>query len=166
MPTPTAPSKTFSITLHNAGDTTMTAIDVPFDPKPVFGKVRAPVVVEVNGYRYRSTIAAMGGPCCFVPLRRSHREAAGVRAGQKVRVTLTLDQRPRTVRTPPDLAAALREAGLMEAFSAMAYTHRREHVEAVGGAKQAATRARRIEACVRMVGERAKRPRRLRPARR
>lgn len=39
-------------------------IPVPFDPKLVFGKVRAPVVVTLNGYSYRSTIASMGnGPC-------------------------------------------------------------------------------------------------------
>lgn len=36
-------------------------VPVPFDPKAVFGKVRAPVNVTLNGYTYRSTIALMGG---------------------------------------------------------------------------------------------------------
>ena len=55
----------------------MCAIRVPFDPKAVFGRVRAPVKVTVNGYTYRSTIAAMGGPVC-IPLRKSHYDAAGI----------------------------------------------------------------------------------------
>ena len=33
-------------------------IPVTFDPAPVFGKVRAPVRVTLNGYTYRSTIAS------------------------------------------------------------------------------------------------------------
>ena len=28
----------------------MCAVPVPFDPKPIFGKVRAPVRVTLNGY--------------------------------------------------------------------------------------------------------------------
>ena len=48
-----------------------------FDPKVVFGKIRAPVKVTLNGHTYRSTIAAMGGPPC-IPLRKSNREAAGL----------------------------------------------------------------------------------------
>ncbi len=32
----------------------LTAIPIPFDPKAVFGKVRAPVVVQLSGYEYRS----------------------------------------------------------------------------------------------------------------
>lgn len=34
---------------------------VPFDPKSVFGKVRAPVSVTVNGYTYQSAIATISG---------------------------------------------------------------------------------------------------------
>jgi hypothetical protein len=49
----------------------------------VFGKVRAPVKVTLNGYTYRSTIATMGGPPC-VPLRKSNREAAGLEGGETI----------------------------------------------------------------------------------
>lgn len=129
---------------------TMTAIEVPFDPRAVFGKVRAPVRVTLKGYSYRSTIGAMGGPY-FIPLRRSNREAAGVKAGQRVRVTLTLDEAPRTVATPADLRNALRNAGLLRTFEAMSYTHRREYVEAISGAKKPETRNRRIQGCLNTV---------------
>lgn len=137
---------------------TMTALEVPFDPKPVFGKVRAPVRVTVGTHTFRSTIAAMGGPC-FVPLRRSNREAAGVTGGQRVRVTLTLDTEPRVVVIPSDLRAALTRAGpaALAAWKTMAYTHQREHAEAIEGAKKPETRQRRIEGCVAAMRERAER---------
>ncbi|MDP9159484.1 MAG: DUF1905 domain-containing protein [Acidobacteriota bacterium] len=61
-------SKTFTAKIVCEGS--MCVIPLTFDPKPVFGKVRAPVKVTLNGYTYRSTIAGMGGPPC-IPLRRS-----------------------------------------------------------------------------------------------
>jgi len=126
-------------------------IPVPFDPRPVFGKTRAPVNVTLNGYTYRSTIASMGnGPC--IPLRRSHREAAGLEGGETLNVTLALDTEKREIKPPPDLAKALKAVpGAWDRWHALSYTHQREHVEAVEGAKQAATRVRRIKAAVALV---------------
>ena len=95
----------------------------------MFGRARAPVVVETGGYSYRSTVANMGNGH-FVPFRRSHREAAGLIEGQPVEVTLTLDAAPRTIDPPDDLRAAL---------------------EAVEGAKKPETRARRVAKCVAMM---------------
>jgi len=69
--------KAFKVTIIRNGS--LCFIPVTFDPGKVFGKVRVPVKVTLNGYTYRSTIASMGmGPC--LPLRRSHREAAGLEA--------------------------------------------------------------------------------------
>lgn len=152
------PARTFTTTIFQDDGTTMTGIKLPFDPKEVFGKVRAPVVVSVGAHEYRSTVFRMNG-CDWVPLRRSHREAAGVKAGQRVRVTLASDDTPRVVKTPPDLGKALRAAGLLAVFQRMSYTHQREHVEAVLDAKKPETRERRIAACVAMVRAKAK-PRR------
>jgi hypothetical protein len=79
--------KTFKATVVRDGS--MCLIPVTFDPRPVFGKVRAPVKVTLNGYTYGSTIASMGeGPC--IPLRRSNREAAGLEGGETLDVTLEL----------------------------------------------------------------------------
>ena len=83
----------------------MCAIPVPFDPKAAFGKVRAPVRVTLNGYTFRSTIAAMGGPM-FIPFRRSHREAARLEGTETLSVTLALDTATRTVTPPADLVRA------------------------------------------------------------
>ena len=48
------------------------------------------------------------------------------------------------VEVPADLAAALAEAGLREAFDRLSFSHRREHVNAITEAKKPETRARRI----------------------
>jgi len=129
----------------------MCYVPVPFDPRPVFGRVRAPVKVTLNGHTYRSTIASMGnGPC--LPLRRSNREAAGVEGGETLQVTLALDTEKRDVEPPPDLVRALKAAApAWDRWRDLSFSHRREHVEAVEGAKRPETRARRIAGAVRML---------------
>src|SRR5690242_18742846 len=89
------PSKTFRSRVVLNGSASF--IPLTFDPKPVFGKVRAPVKVMVTGHTFRSTIAAMGGPP-FIPFRRSNREAAGLEGGEAVTVTLVLDIEERVVQ--------------------------------------------------------------------
>lgn len=137
-----APAHTFTVT-HD--DPFMIAL--PFDPRAMFGRARPPVVVAVNGHVYRSTVAIMRG-CAFVPFRASHRAAAGIKPGAPFEVTLTLDTAPRTVDAPDDLRAALEAAGIWDRWTVLSYTHQREHVDAIGGAKRPETRARRIAACV------------------
>jgi hypothetical protein len=130
-------------------------IELPFDPKPVFGKVRAPVKVTLNGYTYRSTIAAMGGPPC-IPLRRSNREAAGLQGNETLVVRLDLDTDAREVEPPADLVKALKAAPpAWDRWRELSYTHQREHAEAVEDAKKPETRARRIENAVRAIAARA-----------
>ena len=129
----------------------MCFIPLTFDPKPVFGKVRAPVKVTLNGYTYRSTIAAMGGPPC-PPLRKSHREAAGLQGGETVTIRLDLDTDKREVKPPPDLLRALRAIpGGLDRWRALSYTNQREHVEAIEGAKKPQTRDRRFAAAIKMI---------------
>jgi hypothetical protein len=138
-------------------------IEVPIDPKAVFGKVRAPVKVTLNGYTFRSTIAAMGGPPA-IPLRQSNREAAGLKGGQTVEVRLDLDDEPRVVTPPADLVKALKEAPpAWDRWNELSYSHQREHAEAVKGAKKPDTRQRRIENAIAML--KTAKPRRIRTPR-
>jgi hypothetical protein len=124
---------------------------LPFDPKAVFGTVRAPVVVTIHGYTFRSRVVAMGGPIC-VALRESHRKAAGLEGGETVKVLVGLDTAPRTVTAPADLLRALKAVpGALDAWKASSYTHQREHVEAIDAAKKPETRERRVAAAVAMV---------------
>jgi hypothetical protein len=138
--------KRFKATIVRDG--TACFIPLPFDPKEAFGKTRAPVKVTLNGYTYRSTIAAMGGPACVV-LRKSHREAAGLDGTETLDVRLELDTEKREITPPADLAKALQAApSVWSAWNALSYTHQREHVEAIEEAKRADTRARRIQRAV------------------
>ena len=140
------PAQTFQATIVRDGS--ICYIPLPFDPREVFGRVRAPVTVTLNGYTFRSTVAAMGGPAC-IPLRKSHREAAGLNGTETLRVRLELDTATREVTPPPDLMKALaKNAAARARWAALSYTHQREHVEAIEGAKKPETRARRIAAAI------------------
>ena len=139
-------SKTFTTTIYRDGSTCF--IPVPFDPKPVFGRVRAPVKVTLNGFTYRSTIAAMGGTVC-IPLRQSNREGAGLEGGETLAVRLDLDTETREVTPPADLVKALKaKSAVWKGWSALSFSHQREHVEAIEASKKPDTRARRIAAAV------------------
>jgi len=139
----------FKGTLQRAGPAGY--IELPFDPKEEFGKVRAPVKVTLNGYTFRTTIAAMGGPPC-IGIRTSYREAAGLEGGEKVEVRVALDDEPRVVTPPADLVKALKAAPpAWDRWRELSFTHQREHAEAVEGAKKPETRTRRIANAVAML---------------
>jgi hypothetical protein len=154
-------SKTFNATIFREGS--MCFIPVGFDPKTVFGKVRVPVRVTLNGYTYRSTIAAMGGPPC-IPLRRTNREAAGLEGGETIEVRIDLDTDKREVKLPADFAKALRSAPpAFERWRELSYSHQREQVEVIEQAKKPETRARRIDSSVRMLRLMPKKKRKAAP---
>lgn len=143
-------SKTFTTTIVRDGS--MCFIPLTFDPKSVFGKIRAPVKVTLNGYSYRSTIASMGGPPC-IPLRRSNREAAGLEGGETIEVRLDLDTEKREIKPPADFVSALKAAPpAWERWRALSYSHQREHVEAIEEARKPETRARRIQTATGIIG--------------
>ena len=135
----------------------MCFIPLTFDPRDIFGKLRAPVKVTLNGYSYRSTIAAMGGPPC-IPLRKSNREAAGLEGGETIEIRLDLDTDERVVTVPADFARALRAAPPGWArWQELSYSHQREYVEAIEEARKPETRTRRVSAAVREIKARPQR---------
>lgn len=126
-----------------------TGIEVPADVVAALdaGK-RPPVVVNVNGYEYRSTVAPMGGKY-LLPFSADRRKESGIQGGDAIEVDLTLDTAPRTVEVPNDLQSALDASpAAAAAWQTLAYTHRKEHVRSVVDAKKAETRVRRIAAVV------------------
>jgi len=121
---------------------------VPPEIIAAFGPRKRPaVVVTLNGVTYRTTVSVYGGEF-YIGLRSDVREAAKVRVGQMARVKLAPDLEPRTIEVPADLDAALGKARLREAFAGFAYTHRKEYVVWITGAKRPQTRAARIEKTV------------------
>jgi bifunctional DNA-binding transcriptional regulator/antitoxin component of YhaV-PrlF toxin-antitoxin module len=134
----------FQATLERSGRTA-TGIEVPADVVTGLGShKRPPVTVTINGYRYRSTVATMGGRY-LIPVSAEVRRNAGVEAGDELDVDVELDDRPREVTVPGDLAAALdAEPAARAAFDALTYSNQRAHVLSVEGAKAAETRAHRV----------------------
>lgn len=133
----------FRATLELNGRTA-TGIEVPADVLAGLGSHKRPAVtVTINGYSYPSTIGTMGGRS-MIPVSAEVRKHSGAAAGDELDVDVVLDDAPRTVTVPDDLAAALEAAGARAAFDALAPSHRRAHVLAVEGAKAAETRARRV----------------------
>jgi Bacteriocin-protection, YdeI or OmpD-Associated/Domain of unknown function (DUF1905) len=125
------------------GGKTATGLPVPDDVVAGLGAgKRAAVSVTIGGHTYRTTVASMGGRF-MVPLSAENRGAAGVAAGDEVDVDIALDDAPREVTVPDDLAAAL-DPKTRAIFDALSYTHRKEWVRWVEEAKKADTRATRI----------------------
>jgi hypothetical protein len=138
-------SAPFTTPVEQAEDSHATGLRVPAEVVAALGAGKRPkVTVSLNGYTYRSTVAAYGD-LFMLPLSAEHRMAAGVQAGDQVEVTIELDMAPRIVEVPADLAAALAaQPGASAAFDALSYTLRKEYVRQVEEAKAPATRERRI----------------------
>ena len=138
----------FRTTLNLEGKTA-TGIQVPADIVAALGpSKRPPVLVTINGYSYRSTIAPYSG-VYMIPVAAEHREKAGIQAGEEVEVGLVLDNEPRVVEVPPDFAEALeRDAQAKQFFDKLSYSNKRRFVLPIEEAKSEETRARRIEKAV------------------
>ncbi len=120
---------TFRTTIWQSGNNT--GIPVPDDVVATLGAGKRPlVVVGIGEHTYRSAIASMGGRS-MLPLSAENREAAGVRGGDDVDVSIRLDLEPRTVELPKDLRAALEGAGALAAFEASAPSRKKEDVRQV-----------------------------------
>src|SRR5215218_1753802 len=109
---------------------------------------RPPVLVDVNGYQYRSTVGVMGGQH-MISISAAVRKDTGLSGGDPIRVTLTLADSPRAIDVPDDLAAALAADEQAAAFFAkLSNSMQRYHVDNINAAKSAETRQRRIEKAI------------------
>jgi bifunctional DNA-binding transcriptional regulator/antitoxin component of YhaV-PrlF toxin-antitoxin module len=133
-------------TVLELGGKTATGLVVPDDVVDRLGRSRKPaVVVTINGHSYRSTVASRGGRY-LIPVSAEIRRITGLTAGDEVDVTVEIDDAPRTVAVPPDLAARLdSQPEARRAFDALAYSHQLAHVLAIDGAKTPETRQRRLD---------------------
>ena len=140
-------SVTFETVLSASGNNT--GIAVPDDVIEQLGHgKRPPVLVNVNGYEYRSTVAVMGGRY-LIGLSAAVRAATGLKGGDPIRVTLRLADTPREVDVPADFAAALdAEEPARRFFDELSNSMQRYHVDNINAAKAPETRRRRIDKAV------------------
>lgn len=130
-------------------DKTATGFRLPDEVVAALGSGRRPkVLVTINGYTYRNSVAVMGGES-WIGVSAEHRAGAGVKGGDDIDVDLELDTAPREVAIPADFAAALdAEPAARRTFDGLSYSSRSWHVLSIEGAKTNETRVRRIEKSV------------------
>jgi hypothetical protein len=124
---------------------TATGIRVPNDVVMALGAGNRPRVrVTLGGYSYQTSVARVGGEFKF-PVSAAVRQKSGLAAGDEVVVQIDLDDAPREVSIPAELADALeRDPAAMQAFERLSYSNRKRHALAVDSAKTAETRERRV----------------------
>lgn len=146
-------SETFRATIVQTGKTAC-GIQVPASVIDALGGSKRPaVVVTLDRYRYRSTVAPMGGEW-WVGVNANHRAASGLEAGDEVQVTLELDTAPRELEIPPELGAALDADPRARAFfDGLSYSNKRVFTLSVEGTSTPETKARRVEKAIALMRE-------------
>jgi hypothetical protein len=147
-------SSTFRTTL-SLENKTATGIHVPVEVVDALGGGKRPAVVAtVNGYTYRTTVMGYDPADPLMPFSSEHRAATGLKPGDAIEVTLSLDTAPRELEIPDDLAVALAGDAVAKAFfDGLSYSNKRVHTLSVEGAKTAETRARRVEKSIALLRE-------------
>lgn len=138
----------FTATILQSGKTA-TGIEVPPRVVAALGSSKKPsVVVTLNGYTYRSTVAVMGGKF-MIPVSSEVRSAARVAGGDTLEVEIELDTAPRVLELPEDFALALSGDAVAKAFfEGLSYSNQRRHTLSIEGAKTPETRARRVHKAI------------------
>jgi hypothetical protein len=128
------------------------AIRLPFDPKEVFGKARAPVRVTIDAHPPFPTTVMVYSGVAWIGLRKGQIVEMGLETGDPVSIYVELDDAPREVELPADLGAALgRDPEAKAAFDKLSFTHRKEYVRWIAEAKRETTRADRVAKTVERV---------------
>jgi bacteriocin resistance YdeI/OmpD-like protein/uncharacterized protein DUF1905 len=132
--------------LSHAG-TEAATLKPPFDVGEVFQrKGRVPVKGTINGFPFRSSLMNMGDGHMMV-VNAQLRAGAGCKAGDTVAVLMELDEEKRTVEVPAYLKKIIdREPKAREFWVKLSFTHRKECVREIEGAKRPETREKRIAA--------------------
>jgi hypothetical protein len=99
----------------------------------------------VNKVSYRSSLMKYSG-LYHMGVHKAVLEEIGAGTGDKVKVTLEIDDQPLPGDVPPDdLVAAMKRNPLArQGYEALTPAHRREHVKHILEAKKPETRAKRI----------------------
>ncbi len=145
----------FDAELKQAESKNATGIDVSPEILERLGAGKRPrVQVTINGHTYQSTVGTMQG-VAKIPVSAAVRERAGVTAGERLHVQLELDETPRTVAVPDDLAHAL--AGDLDArtfFDGLSYSRRHAYVTWIEQTKRPETRQQRVRRTAELLAQR------------
>ena len=138
----------FTATLDGGGPgSAWTSMRVPVAVSEAFGqKGRVSVCGTINGFGFRSSLVPRGTGAPHMRVHTALRAGATAGQGERVRVTMAVDDAPREVAAPKDLSKALKEeAGARKFFEGLAPSCKKEYVEWIESAKREETRAARVE---------------------
>lgn len=106
---------------------------------------RPPVIVDIKGYTYKSTVGVMGGKF-LIPLSSEHRKKVEVIGGETIEINLTLDKEPRTVALPEILGEKLKKSkAAQEFFDTLSASSQKKIVALIETAKTEETLNKRLE---------------------
>jgi Domain of unknown function (DUF1905)/Bacteriocin-protection, YdeI or OmpD-Associated len=116
-------------------------IKPPFDVVEVFQhKGRVPVKGTINGFPFRSSLMNMGDGH-ILGVNAQMRVGAKCKAGDTVSVAMELDEDERKVEVPAYLRKIINsDSSAKEFWSKLSFTHQKEYVREIEGAKRPETR--------------------------
>ena len=137
----------FTVKLLGQEGSEVAAMKPPFDVVEVFQrKGRVPVKGTINRFPFRSSLMNMGEGHMMV-VNAQLRAGAKCKGGDTVDVVMELDEKARTVEAPDYLKKIIAsDPAAKESWSKLSFTHRKEYVREIEGAKRPETREKRIAA--------------------
>lgn len=122
--------------------------------KALGGALRIPVIAKYGGATTQSTISPAGGNKRRLTLKLDVLKAAGLDAGDRLKIELLPDANPRFVHFPPDLERALKfRPAAAAALDRASPSTRRIVVELLEQSKTPETRQRRLEKLIERLAE-------------
>jgi hypothetical protein len=136
-----------------------TYLPIPFDVSQVFGsKARIPVTGTINDFPFRNSLMPEGDGTHSMMVSKKLQLGANARAGDLVSIALEPDTAERCILPPKELEAALMEnQQAASVFDTLAYSHKKEYVDWILAAKQAATKSSRATKAAEMLAAGKKR---------
>ena len=112
-------------------------------------KGRPKVQAVIAGHPYRGSLMPMGDGTFCLGVLKAIQQSAGVKRGDTVAVELELDNSPRVIAPPADLARALAlDRKAAASWEKLSYTKQREMARGLEEAKKPETRERRLAAAI------------------
>jgi hypothetical protein len=123
-----------------------TFLPIPFSVEKEFGKKgRTPVSGTLNGFAFQNSLMPRGDGTHSMMVGKELQAGAKAKPGEKVKVSIQLDESERVVEVPLELQRELKkDRAARAAFEALAYSHKKEYSEWIGTAKKPETKAARV----------------------
>ena len=137
----------FKVKLLGQTGSEVAALKPPFDVIAVFQrKGRVPVKGTINGFPFRSSLMNMGEGH-MMAVNAQLRDSAQCKAGDTVTVLMELDEEKRRVEVPGYLKKMIgSDPKAKDFWPQLSFTHQKEYVREIEGAKKPETREKRIAA--------------------